>query len=98
MTNSEEAPRHADPEVLEPANPEAIGKRRPFYAYIVAALGALFVLGGAFLVIMLIPTVLFPAIYESIVGVILMYVFGIPLAILASVLSFRATLRAYSNR
>jgi preprotein translocase subunit SecY len=98
MTNTEEVPEQIDSEVLERDHPASVRKQRPFYAYIVAALGALFVLGGAFLAIMLIPTVLFPAIYESIAGVVLMYVVGVPLAILAAALSFRATLRAYSNR
>jgi hypothetical protein len=98
VTNPDEVPNRADSEVLVDADSESTTKRPPFYAYIVAAFGALIVLGGAFLGIMLIPAVLFPVIYESIGGLILMYVVGTPLAILAAVLSFRATLRVYSRQ
>ena len=81
----------------EEDTPEKNRTSRPLYSYFVAAFGALLVLVGAFLGIMMLPVAVFPAIYESVVGLILMYVIGIPLAILASVMSFRATLRAYSK-
>jgi hypothetical protein len=64
--------------------------------WIVASIGAIIVTGGAFIAVMLIPTVLFPAIYSSAIGLVFMYIVGLALAISAGVLSFRATLRQYA--
>src|SRR5262245_54357477 len=66
--------------------------------YAVATVGALIVIAGAFGAIMLVPAVLFPVIYESIPGLVAMYVIGTPLALLAGVSSFRATLRHYAGQ
>jgi hypothetical protein len=71
--------------------------RRPIYAYVVAACGAILVFGGALLAVMLLPLTVYPAIYKTIFGLIAMYVIGVPVALLASAISFRATLRAYSR-
>jgi hypothetical protein len=89
MTN----PYKASEEII----PETDSKSRPLYSYFVAAFGSLIVFVGAFMGIVMVPVVAFPVIYESAVGLVLMYVIGILLAIVASVLSFRATLRAYSK-
>jgi hypothetical protein len=66
--------------------------------YVVAALGAILVFCGAFLAIMLLPVAFFPVIYQSLVGVVLMYVVSIPLSILAAYSSFRGTLRYYARK
>jgi hypothetical protein len=65
--------------------------------WVVASVGGLLITGGAFLAIMLIPAVAFPAVYESMVGLVAMYAIGVPLALLAGVSSFRATLRQYTK-
>jgi len=66
--------------------------------WVVASLGALLVTGGAFLAIMLLPALLFPVIYSSAIGLVLMYILGFALAISAGALSFRATLRQYEQK
>lgn len=66
--------------------------------WVVAAMGALIVTIGAFLAIMLIPVVAFPAVYHSTAGLVIMYAVGVPLAIIAGVFSFRATLRQYAKK
>jgi len=63
--------------------------------WIIATVGALIVTVGAFIGLMLLPVVIYPAIYESVPGLITMYVVCIPLAIAAGVVSFRGTLRQY---
>jgi hypothetical protein len=66
--------------------------------WVVASIGSLIVFIGAFLAIMLLPVAVIPAVYESIVGMVAMYVVGIPLAFTAGVFSFRATLRQYARK
>jgi hypothetical protein len=66
--------------------------------YIVATVGALLVTFGAFVAIMLAPTVLFPTVYESKAGLVVLYMIGIVLALSAGVGSFRSTLRVYSRK
>jgi hypothetical protein len=64
----------------------------------VGTLGALLVFFVICLGILLIPVVVFPSLYHSLVGVVMMYVLALPLSILAAISSFRATLRAYSKK
>jgi hypothetical protein len=70
----------------------------PEMRYIVAGLGGLLVMIGAFVGIMMLTTVIFPEIFEEASGLILMYILVIPVAILAGVSSFRATLRHYTQK
>lgn len=66
--------------------------------WVVASVGAVVVTAGVFLVVMLLPTVLFPVVYESLGGLIALYAVGGLLAIAAGVSSFRATLRHYAKK
>jgi hypothetical protein len=66
--------------------------------WVTATIGAIVVTGGAFLAVLLLPAAAFPAIYTSMVGVLVMYVLAFALAISAGVMSFRATLRQYEPR
>jgi hypothetical protein len=66
--------------------------------WVVATVGGLLVTVGAFLAIMLIPSVAYPALYKSMPALVALYVVGVPLAIAAGVLSFRATLRQYAKK
>ena len=89
MTNPYKSP--------EEDTPEKNRTSRPVYSYFVAAFCALLVFVGSFVGIMMLPVAVFPAWHESVVGVILMYVIGIPPAIWVSVITFRVTLRADVN-
>jgi len=74
------------------------GKNSSPVKYVVAALGALLVFLGASLVLLLIPVVIAPQIYQRPMGVIILYIVAIPLAIFAAIQSFRATLRIYRRK
>jgi hypothetical protein len=65
--------------------------------WVVAVVGGVLITVGAFLAIMLIPVVVYPALHNSTAGLVAMYVIGVSLALLAGILSFRATLRQYSK-
>jgi hypothetical protein len=75
----------------------ALRLERTIMKWIVATIGALIVTLGAFLAVMMIPVVLFPAVYKSAAGLVAMYCVGIPLAIVAGAASFRATLKQYAK-
>jgi hypothetical protein len=64
----------------------------------VALTGGLIVALGAFLAIMLVPTLLFPAVYTSMTGLAAMYVVGIVGSLAAGAASLRATLRHYDRQ
>jgi hypothetical protein len=65
--------------------------------WLVASLGALLVTVGALLAVLILPAILVPVVYKSLAGLIAMYAIGAPLAIVAGVASFRATLRQYRD-
>jgi hypothetical protein len=66
--------------------------------WVVATIGAIIVMGGAFLAVLLLPVAVYPAIYTSTIGLLVMYLLGLTLAICAGVMSFRATLRQYEPK
>jgi DNA-directed RNA polymerase subunit RPC12/RpoP len=45
-----------------------------------------------------VPGLVFPQLYKSVAGLVVLYAVGLPLAITAAVLSFRATLRHYTPK
>jgi hypothetical protein len=66
--------------------------------YVTATIGALLVVFGAFLALMLIPVLLLPSLAESKAALIALYAVSIPLAIAAGVVSFRSTLKVYAKK
>jgi hypothetical protein len=66
--------------------------------WITAVVGSLIVMAGALLAIVLVPAAFYPELYTSAIGLAALYVAGTLIAIVAGVLSFRATLRQYDSR
>lgn len=66
--------------------------------YVTATFGALLIFAGAFLALMMLSGLVFPQLYSHVGGVVAAYAVGVPLAITAAVLSFRATLRHYAPK
>lgn len=66
--------------------------------WIVATVGAVIVTIGALLALLLAPALVVPALYQTAIGLVALYVVAFPLAITAGMLSFRATLRQYATK
>jgi hypothetical protein len=66
--------------------------------YIVASVGGLLVTGGAFAGIMMLAVALHSDVFETSPGLVAMYIIATPIAILAGVSSFRATVRHYGKQ
>jgi hypothetical protein len=66
--------------------------------YVVAIVGGFLITLGAFVGIMMLVVVVYPSVFTTIAGLVAMYIIVVPLAILAGVSSFRATLRYYRRQ
>jgi hypothetical protein len=66
--------------------------------YVVASVGGLLIMAGAFAGIMMLVVSLYPDVFKTISGLVTMYIIVIPIAILAGLSSFRATLRHYGKQ
>jgi hypothetical protein len=89
---------YQSPDVASAAPSSSSKRARMIEKWIVATIGSLLVMILALFAVLLLPVVVYPEIYRSMIGVVAMYIIAIVLALLAAVLSFRGTLRHYDQK